>query len=125
MTPKTNLTSIIKDVSLTTNIPTNTVNHVLHFIFGNIRDAILSEKMESYMICNFGTFFVHIKSKPYYKIKLVGLRERRERKARERELKKINRDNTRLGQCNEESVRDSGPFNRADCPGKSIKVCQL
>lgn len=55
---KKNYLKVVKDVSLTLNVPKNTVEHVLLYVFGRIREGVERRQYESFFIRNIGTFSV-------------------------------------------------------------------
>lgn len=95
MTPEKNLKEIIKDVSLCSNTPQYTIEHILHFVFGTIRDSMRAGELKSYRLKR--TFSIVIKpgKRPYAektvknnrKIKILRELHKRYGKASNTEIK--------------------------------------
>ena len=66
MSPEANYKKIVKEISLLTNQPMYTVEHILQFVFGKIKNSSINATLESYRIKGFGSFIVLPKSKPYH-----------------------------------------------------------
>ncbi len=63
---RANYYKVVKDVSLTLNIPKNTVEHVLRWTFGKVREGMHRNEFESFYIRGIGTFHVTEGRKQFY-----------------------------------------------------------
>ena len=53
-TPTDNLRAIVKDISLRSGLPMATVDHILHYQFGFLRDLMKSGSLKSIRLKYFG-----------------------------------------------------------------------
>ncbi len=91
MSPEQNYKNIIKEISLLTNQPMYSVEHVLQYVFGKIRDSSYNEELESFRIKGFGSFVVSKKAMEYHRKKIAEKNHYREWFKNQR-LKELQKD---------------------------------